>query len=58
MNRRFFFAVLLIAVFLVPFFPLAPAGRTRPSPWMSARVLTGMERSWLQGYTPKFHMAG
>lgn len=53
MNRRFFFAVLLTAVFLVPFFPLAPARADATFAVDERRVLTGMERSWLQGYTPE-----
>lgn len=53
MNRRFLFAVLLTAVFLVPFFPLAPARADAAFAVDERRVLTGMERSWLQGYTPE-----
>lgn len=53
MNRRFFFAVLLTAVFFVPFFPLAPARADAAFTVDERRVLTGMERSWLQGYMPE-----
>ena len=52
MNRKYRFAVLLAALFLLPVFA-AQAEEKADFEIDQRRVLQGMNRSWLQGYEPK-----
>jgi hypothetical protein len=51
MNRKYRFAVLLAALFLLPVFA-AQAEEKADFEIDQRRVLQGMNRSWLQGYEP------
>lgn len=53
MKRLSLFAALLAALFLVPFFRPAFAEQQHAFAIDQRMVLAGMERSWLQGYTPE-----
>lgn len=47
------FAALLAAMFLAPFFPSAAAEEATAFAVEERLVLSGMDRSWLQGYAPQ-----